>query len=158
MKFKVGQKWKSRDGRVAEIVSLNGLKVGYPVVATFEGDPFEFSFTEDGKFSFKDDGWFSFPEDSFINDERDRDLVSLIEPFEEVVTHDGIMLSPEDIEKIKIYNWLFTPTRDRPDRDLKIDRTIHRNHLRALMVFRTWGTEAEVKAAILKAINDASNT
>ena len=83
------------------------------------------------------------------------------EPFDEVVTHDGILLSPEDIEKIKIYNWLFTPTRDRPDRDSKIDRIIHRNHrnhLTALMVFRTWGTEAEVKAAILKEMNDAPNS
>lgn len=69
----------------------------------------------------------------------------------------AILQSPEDAEKIKIYDWLFTPTQDRPDRDPKIDRKIHRNQLTALMVFRTWGTEAEVRAAILNLINDAAN-
>lgn len=54
-------------------------------------------------------------------------------------------------EKAAILDWLLTsvpsPRADRPER---LERTINRNKLQALMVFRAWGTVEETLTAIRK--------
>ena len=50
MKFKVGQKWQTRDGRVATIKEvLTDWGIGYPVLAQIgDEDQYRWSFTKDG--------------------------------------------------------------------------------------------------------------
>lgn len=67
MKFKVGQKWETRDGRVAEIKSTTRDSAEYPIVVTIGDDPFEWTYCEEGT-PYKRQG-----------EPLDRDLVRLTE-------------------------------------------------------------------------------
>lgn len=66
MKFKVGQKWETRDGRVATIKSTTRDSENYPIVVTIGDDPFEWIYRADGEV--------------WVNQTKphDRDLVRLI--------------------------------------------------------------------------------
>jgi len=67
MKFKVGQKWQTRDGRVATIKSTTRDSENYPIAVTIGDDPFEWTYCEEGT------PWTGQAEP------HDRDLVRLIE-------------------------------------------------------------------------------
>ena len=67
MKFKVGQKWQTRDGRVATIKSTTRDSEIYPIVVTIGDDPFEWTYCAQGT-PFRDQV-----------EQYSRDLVRLIE-------------------------------------------------------------------------------
>ena len=60
-----------------------------------------------------------------------------------------IGLTVED--KAKIFDWIFIRSVE-PKHAARLDRTIMRDQLTALVSFRAWGTDDEIIAAILKEI------
>lgn len=54
-------------------------------------------------------------------------------------------------DKARIFDWIFTRSIE-PKHAARLDRTIMRDQLTALVSFRAWGTDDEIITAILKEI------